>query len=216
MLGAVYASKEDYEVLFNSDAPDPELAPTGSVKSLYLENSYGDLTIESTVVDWIPLSKPEAYYAGGTGDRRVREMVLEALELADDLVDFSEFDVDGDGFIDAIDIIHSGHGAESTGNLNMIWSHKWSVQTWTSEEGIKVSDYHTEPALAGRSGKTITRIGVIAHETGHFLGLPDLYDTNGGEAPAPEHDGERLGASTGRPEPAALLGVVQDLPGLVA
>lgn len=170
--------KEDFEVLFNSDTPHPVLAPTGSVKSLYLENSYGALTIESTIVDWIELPQTEAYYAGGDFVLRAREMVEDALELADPLVDFSEFDQDGDGWIDAIDIIHSGYGAEYTQNPNMIWSHKWSIEPWTSAEGVKVSPYHTEPALDGMEEMLITTFSVIAHETGHFLGLPDLYDTD--------------------------------------
>jgi M6 family metalloprotease-like protein len=111
-------------------------------------------------------------------------MVEDALNLVDPLVDFGQFDDDGDGYIDAIDIIHSGYGAETGGGGgDWIWSHRWSLWAlpggeWTSDEGVKVYDYHTEPALWGQSGTAIVRFGVIAHETGHFFGLPDLYDTD--------------------------------------
>lgn len=180
----------DYDILFNQIGGDPTLAPTGSVKDLYLENSYGQMTLESTVVGWVTLPQTEAYYADGedgtgTYPLNAQGMVRDALDLIDPLVDFSQFDNDNDGYIDAIDIIHSGYGAETGGGGgDWIWSHRWSLWAlpggeWTSDEGVKVYDYHTEPALWGTSETSIVRFGVIAHETGHFFGLPDLYDTDG-------------------------------------
>jgi M6 family metalloprotease-like protein len=93
----------------------------------------------------------------------------------DSLVDFSQFDVDGDNYIDAIGFLHSGYGAEwggtdtyGTGYKNRIWSHKWTLSsTWTSAEGVRVSNYHISPSVWDTSGSSIGRIGVIAHETGH-------------------------------------------------
>ena len=60
-----------------------------------------------------------------------------------------------------------------------MWSHKWSIPTWTSGEGVSVSDYNISPGLWATSGSAPGRIGVVAHELGHFFGLPDLYDTDG-------------------------------------
>jgi M6 family metalloprotease-like protein len=181
----------DYDILFNQIGGHTTLAPTGSVKDLYLENSYGVMTLESTVVAWVTLPQTEGYYADGSDGTdgpfptNAQGMVRDALELVDPLVDFSQFDDDSDGYIDAIDIIHSGYGAETGGGGgDWIWSHRWSLWQlpggqWTSDEGVKVYNYHTEPALWSTSGTNIVRFGVIAHETGHFFGLPDLYDTDG-------------------------------------
>lgn len=188
-LGVHTREPNDYDILFNRIGGDSTLAPTGSVRDLYLENSYGQMTLDSTVVSWVTLPQTEAYYADGedgtgTYPRNAQGMVEDALDLVDSLVDFDEFDNDGDGYIDAIDIIHSGYGAETGGGGgDWIWSHRWSLWAlpggeWTSAEGVKVYDYHTEPALWGTSGTNIVRFGVIAHETGHFFGLPDLYDTD--------------------------------------
>jgi M6 family metalloprotease-like protein len=86
-----------------------------------------------------------------------------ALEYLDqnNLVDFSQFDNDNDGFIDAVTFLHSGYGAEWGGTdqygafyTDRIWSHKWGLgaQKFTSSSGVKVGDYHISPAVWGKSG----------------------------------------------------------------
>ena len=183
-------SSSDIDVLFNAPGGDPQLAPTGSVRDVYLQNSYGQMELNSDISSWITVSKSEQYYANGqSGDSTLWEALREALGKLDQTVDFSQYDMNNDGYIDSIAFIHSGYGAEwggtdadGTASANRIWSHRWSIQNpaWTSNEGVQVSDYHISPALWETSGSSIGRIGVIAHETGHFFGLPDLYDTNGG------------------------------------
>ncbi|MFQ5461828.1 MAG: M6 family metalloprotease domain-containing protein, partial [Phycisphaerae bacterium] len=197
-FGSHTRPEADYDVLFNTIGGDPVLAPTGSVRDSYAENSYGIMDLQSTVAVWVTLPHPESYYTngssglGGSYPQNPQGMVEDALNLVDALVDFGTFDTDNDGFIDAIDIVHSGYGAETGGGGgNWMWSHRWSLWAlpggdWVSNDTnasgnqVHVFDYHTEPALWGTSGTNIIRIGVIAHETGHFFGLPDLYDINGG------------------------------------
>jgi M6 family metalloprotease-like protein len=171
----------DYETLFNTIGGDPVIAPTGSLKDVYLENSYGQMTLDSDVSPWIQVSGTEAYYANNNGgDSTLWEALNEALDILDQTVDFDQYDTDNDGYIDSIAFIHSGYGAEWGGVLTRIWSHRWAIQIpsggWQSNEGVRVFDYHISPGLWGTSGTDIGRIGVIAHETGHFFGLPDLYD----------------------------------------
>ncbi len=182
-------SAEDMSVLFNAPGGDSRMAPTGSVRDFYLQNSYGAMSLESTVVGWITLPQSERYYAGGSSglSYRIHEAIRTALERADPLVDFGRFDDDRDGSIDAITFIHSGYGAEfgaddqyGVSYVDRIWSHRWEIPVWTSSEGVSVSDYHISPGLWGVAGSEPGRIGVICHETGHFFGLPDLYDTDGG------------------------------------
>lgn len=195
--------QSDYNVLFNQAGGDPVLAPTGSVKDAYTELSYGTVTLDSTVTVWVTLPFSMSYYAGTNNGQapvpppappanpsgypnNAQKMVEDALALVDPLVDFGQFDSNNDGYIDAIDFIHSGYGAETAGApANSLWSQKWGLPAdWVSADNngngvkVKVNDFHTEAALWGTSGTDILRIGVICHETGHFFGLPDLYDTD--------------------------------------
>ena len=193
----VLPSVADYDVLLNGPGGEGTVAPTGSVNDVFLSNSYGAFSLQSTVYPWITVSKPESYYADGQSGLgpKIFECIREALDVIDldPKIDLTEFNTDfdqGDAWIDAITVFHSGYGAEfggfdcyGTGEIRRIWSHSWFMYTgsWTSRDGtVSVSNYHINPGLWGVCGSGISRIGVVAHETSHFLGLPDLYDPDGG------------------------------------
>ncbi|MFT5412370.1 MAG: immune inhibitor A, partial [Verrucomicrobiales bacterium] len=183
-------STGDIDILMNAPGGHPTLAPTGSVRDIYLENSYGQLALNSSVAYWVTLPDTEAYYANGNSGltTRTHEALRFALNTldADPTFDFTNFDSDSDGQIDAITFLHSGYAAEFGGTsadganyTDRMWSHKWGIGGgWTSSDGVGVGTYHISPAIWGTSGTNIGRIGVICHETGHFFGLPDLYDGN--------------------------------------
>ncbi|MFE3324570.1 immune inhibitor A domain-containing protein [Streptomyces sp. NPDC059176] len=107
-----------------------------------------------------------------------------------------DFDGDGnfnepDGYIDHFQIVHAGEDESAGGGAegpNALWAHRWYAYgtdagktgpannkaggTQVGNTGIWVGDYTMQPENGG--------LGVFAHEYGHDLGLPDLYDTSGG------------------------------------
>lgn len=112
-----------------------------------------------------------------------------------DVWDRYDYDGDGnfnepDGYIDHFQSVHAGEGEETGGGAqgsDAIWSHRWyafynnigvSGPPFNQLGGIQIGgsrywigDYTIEPENGG--------VGVFAHEFGHDLGLPDLYDTSG-------------------------------------
>ncbi len=110
---------------------------------------------------------------------------------------WDRYDCDGDGnfdepdgYVDHFQIVHAGEGEEAGGGAqggDAIWSHRWYANMNEDEgpadcqlggypvpgTGLWVGDYTIEPENGA--------VGVFAHEFAHDLGLPDLYDTAGGE-----------------------------------
>jgi immune inhibitor A len=164
----------DFErMLFDKKNPD-------SMTKIYEEMSYGKLDVGGEVIGWVRAPNPYSFYTdgeSGTGNHYPRNtpgLLVDALKEFCRTDDLRRFDVNGDGFVDGIFLIHAGGGAEAEPNpakrKDMIWSHKWVLPTPFSNSGVKVYAYSTEP----EDGK----VGVFAHEFGHVLGLPDLYDTS--------------------------------------
>src|SRR5262245_43505909 len=99
-----------------------------------------------------------------------------------DLEDQGDLDGDGnvlepDGVVDHLVLIHGGEDKSGGGGAQgvyAIWAHSSAVAggyTVPGTGGLKVSNYIVQPEDSG--------VGVFAHEYGHDLGLPDLYDTSG-------------------------------------
>jgi len=154
---------------------------TGSFKDFYLTSSYNKLTLTTTVIGWLHASESLAYYGGNDDDDddlRPRELVREAIDSAEAHgVDFSIFDNDGDGSMDGVQIIHAGYGEEAGASADCIWSHRWSLAGLAATyDGVVINDYAIYPELRGSYNTDITNIGVVCHEFGHSLGLPDFYD----------------------------------------
>lgn len=117
-----------------------------------------------------------------------------------------------DGYIDHLQVVHAG-GDQAAGDpqqgTDAIWSHRWNalliprfvdgpvvdgnvvpfggfnagiggvssgLTIPSNPTGVWVDDYTIQPENGG--------LGVFAHEYGHDIGLPDLYDTSGNTCPS--------------------------------
>ena len=109
---------------------------------------------------------------------------------------------DDDGYVDMIMFAHATRDGACGGSTNNhIWSHRFVFVNSTEsnyqdyvtndvsnatngppDHRIHISDYFMASGLGGRTACDSTQImpiGTAAHEFGHALGLPDLYDTRG-------------------------------------
>ena len=62
--GRSLPTMSDIDTLMNNHGPH-SLCPTGSVRDLFLENSYGALTLDSVVTPWVSIDNSESYYSNG-------------------------------------------------------------------------------------------------------------------------------------------------------
>lgn len=164
-----------------------EWGGTGSVIDYFTQNSMGVFTPQFDVYGPIELPYIRSYYGQNKYgyDARAEEMVIHAAQLLDDEVDFSQYDTDGDGYVDNVYVYYAGEGeASHTDQTNLVWPHQSTLQpTYAASEctfdGVIINNY------ACSNEYEATRpdgIGTFVHEFSHVLGLPDLYCTDYGEA----------------------------------
>ncbi|MFD5284437.1 immune inhibitor A domain-containing protein [Streptomyces rubrogriseus] len=167
------------------------------VKVPYNEARYGSnkcdpdncawYAVQDGVTAWVADQK-----AAGRTDAQIKSQLAQY-----DQWDRYDFDGDGDfnepdGYIDHFQIVHAGEDESAGGGAqgeDAIWAHRWYAfgtdagatgpadnklgGTQIGDTGIWVGDYTIQPENGG--------LGVYAHEYGHDLGLPDHYDTAGGD-----------------------------------
>ncbi|MDO9634320.1 MAG: M6 family metalloprotease domain-containing protein [Paludibacter sp.] len=162
---------------------------TGSAKDYFRAASYGQFSPQFDVVGPYTLPNTMAYYgANDASDNDVKPayMVVDACSIANNDVDFTQYDADGDGYIDNVFIYYAGHNEAEWGPENSIWPHRWAVQpgynystnpNLVKFDGKIVYDYACTSELRGSTGTNMCGIGTFTHEFGHVIGMPDYYHT---------------------------------------
>lgn len=181
-------------------------AEGGTLSGSYAEMSRGKLQVRGKVLPWVRTGLGMAEVVGtshGLGkESRTGDYLVQALLAADTLVDFGAYDNDGpdgvpnsgddDGLVDAAVFQFLEQEASCGGPA--IWPHRARISGWKGApfdtndrrpDGtpVRVNDYIIQSA-ANCAGTGVQNASVIAHELGHVLGLPDLYDASAGLQPA--------------------------------
>ena len=156
--------------------------------------SGGRLQLEPVTSDSIFVMPLPMTHYGQDDDlgKRLVELAKDAVHAADSMIDFTRYD--------EVMIIHAGLGQEADilgDSPELIWSatlgpaeFEYYLPDSTGHVGIATNDTLPDgqpeyiqkiavlPEDESQDQYDLSPLGVYAHEFGHFLGLPDLYDTN--------------------------------------
>lgn len=180
--------KEQFEQYLNGetlqDYGNADKLNLNSVSNYFKQVSFGQFTPKFDLYGPVTVSHDMAYYGRGSYEN-VNALVDEACSLLDSQIDFTQYDSNGDGYIDLVYVIYAGYG-ENMGNnsTDCIWPKSWNRYGTTTYDGKKIGRCGVSNELnADPSTKTanntpyINGIGLFCHEFSHCLGLPDFYPT---------------------------------------
>ena len=185
---------EAFNDLINKEGYDYNGA-TGSAKDYYRDNSNGRFNPNFQVFGPVTVPHGEAYYGASSASAydaqawlMISDAVQELHKQQPDL-DWSQFDNDGDGFVDSIFVFYAGYGQNEGAPDWTIWPHSANLYTYYGIDieynGVRMGNYACTNELRGTKGTTRAGIGTFCHEYGHVLGLPDIYPTSGGSGFSP-------------------------------
>lgn len=158
-----------------------------SVKQYFTDMSFGQFTPQFDLYGPITVSDTLGYYGGGangSGEKH-RQLVQEACDNLEknNLIDFRQYDSNGDNYIDLVYVIYAGYGESFGGAPNTLWPKSFNLG-YKTQSGLYagrcgINNELMSPQAMMSDGVTprINGIGLFCHEFTHCLGLPDLYPT---------------------------------------
>ena len=160
----------------------------------FVSQSRGQFTPQFDILGPVQLANDRAFYGDNVGgyDAQLGTMIYEAC-LGVPEVDFSNYDNDGDGFVDVVVVLYAGVGEAQAWRTvpESVWPCQWDMQEcydWGYSttgpfqlNGVTIDKFAVFNELEGNSNlsTTIDGVGTFCHEFSHCLGLPDFYPTNG-------------------------------------
>ena len=188
-----------------------------SVKTYYETESHGKKTINGVVSPWYESNKRVEHYAGSNDEReRTRDLVIDAVNwyfTNNPEVDRTTYDMDGDGYLDALSIIYAAPDYNTRpygGGTNF-----WAYVDWVADAHYK------NPSRPGPcaylwasydfSYRDTTHCEIdthtYIHETGHLFGLEDYYDYTPGSNDNPAGGFSMQDFNVGGHDPYSVIGL---------
>ena len=184
-------TKNDIDKLLNGTEYDTSSGyhGYGSAAQYFNDCSNGKFRPQFDIVGPYTLSKTYATY--GRGDDDISALLRDACTVANKDVDFTQYDANGDNYIDLVYIIYAGYSAQwgEEENPNAIWP-KSGTGSHGTYDGKYLERYGVNNELAfypnvwqdmkkdqATFKPYLTGIGVFVHELSHTMGLPDFYPT---------------------------------------
>lgn len=163
---------------------DPSQFPYESLAAYYRRASYGQLRIQGDTLGWYratcngysPCTR--SYYANPT-NTLIREAIDHFVSQGHD---FSQYDNNGDGVVEYFMVFWAGPPDPGSGGdwWGYYYPRGFGDNTY-QPSGVTLHQFswqwEARPWPTSWSGPTFVPT-VVLHETGHALGLPDLYDYN--------------------------------------
>ncbi|MBD5289190.1 MAG: M6 family metalloprotease domain-containing protein [Bacteroides sp.] len=155
---------------------------TGCAKEYFRDNSRDQFRPRFDVYGPVTLPEEMAYYGGNSAygsDTNAAKMIVHAADILDDTVDFSQYDMNDDGYVDNVFVIYAGQGEATYGGPDTVWPHSYDLlKSWefVTKDGVMLNHYAccNEWLMDRPDG-----VGTFIHEFSHVIGLPDLYSTQG-------------------------------------
>jgi M6 family metalloprotease-like protein len=175
---------------------------TNSVRNYWSEASYGALNLTAAtessgtandgVVGWVQLNRAHPRNDPAANRQTARDAIL----AADPFVNYASYDANGNGKISASElhvvVIPAGYELAICGTASQpgVWGHQWSTYDYTpTVDGKQVGGANAHDGSYTMFGETHcdssggtwqATLGIMAHEIGHDIDLPDLYSSTGG------------------------------------
>lgn len=173
--------KQAFHDLLNKEGYDKN-GSLGSAADYYRICSNNEFTPQFDVYGPVTLPNKMSYYGGNDymgNDKAPEQMVIDACKLLDDEIDFTEYDRDGDGFVDNVYVFYAGKGEANSGIKDTVWPHSWDILYGAGKtvklDGVQLNHYACSNEMNGSN--IMEGIGTFCHEFNHVLGFPDLYAT---------------------------------------
>ena len=175
------------------DRADAMLMGTNSAATYFSEISSGRSTLTADIQLEIHTAhyNEAAYGRDSGGERDVGDestggpagLVEEAMTTTFENLDMAPYDIDNDGWVDRLLVLHTGAAQEDGGNQNAIWSHYAPLSPGFTVGDKSIGAYTMASFSSG--------LGTMIHEMLHMFGAVDLYDVH---SDVPSSDWSGVGA----------------------